>query len=169
MILPVFTNSASDGIVNQQDYFDREIVSKNSLASYSIVDYDDFIYNPRVSTSSPVGPISRNQIGRGIMSPLYTVFRFQKGYVVFYEHFFKTNCWHRYLKDNANYGARYDRMNITNDVFMNMPIPFPPFSEQRRIADSLSSFDEMTNYNIEKYNLLKQFKQGLIQQLFLIN
>jgi len=164
--LPVFTNSASGGIVNQQDYFDREIVTKDNLVNYSIVEVDDFVYNPRISTTAPVGPISRNRIGYGVMSPLYTIFRFSDGDIDFFEHYFKTNCWHQYMKNKANFGARFDRMNITNEDFMNMPIPFPPIIEQKQIAESFSSIDEVIEIYSERVAISKQHKIGLMQQLF---
>lgn len=164
--LPVFTNSASGGIVNQQDYFDREIVTKANLVNYSIVEVDDFVYNPRISTIAPVGPISRNCIGRGVLSPLYTIFRFSDGNIDFFEHYFKTDCWHHYLRSKANFGARFDRMNITNEDFMNMPVPFPPIIEQQQIAESLSSIDETIRLYSEKAFLMEQHKKGLMQQLF---
>lgn len=164
--LPVFTNSASGGIVNQQDYFDREIVTKDNLINYSIVEVDDFVYNPRISTTAPVGPISRNRIGRGVMSPLYTIFRFSDGNIDFFEYYFKTNCWHQYLKNKANFGARFDRMNITNEDFMNMPIPFPPIIEQKQIAESFSSIDEVIEIYSERVAISKRHKIGLMQQLF---
>lgn len=164
--LPVFTNSASGGIVNQQDYFDREIVTKDNLVNYSIVEVDDFVYNPRISTTAPVGPISRNRIGHGVMSPLYTIFRFSDGDIDFFEHYFKTNCWHQYLKNKANFGARFDRMNITNEDFMNMPIPFPPIVEQKQIAECFSSIDKVIEIYSERVAISKQHKIGLMQQLF---
>jgi len=164
--LPVFTNSASGGIVNQQDYFDREIVTKDNLVNYSIVEVDDFVYNPRISTTAPVGPISRNRIGHGVMSPLYTIFRFSDGDIDFFEHYFKTNCWHQYMKNKANFGVRFDRMNITNEDFMNMPIPFPPIIEQKQIAESFSSIDEVIEIYSERVAISKQHKIGLMQQLF---
>lgn len=167
--LPVFTNSASGGIVNQQDYFDREIVTKDNLVNYSIVEVDDFVYNPRISTTAPVGPISRNRIGCGVMSPLYIIFRFSDGNIDFFEHFFKTNCWHQYLKNKANFGARFDRMNITNEDFMDMPIPFPPIIEQIKIAECLSSIDRTIRLYSEKASQLVQHKKGIMQQLFPIN
>lgn len=167
--LPVLTNSATGGIVNQQDFFDREIVTKDNLKNYSIVEIDDFVYNPRISTAAPVGPISRNKIGKGVMSPLYTIFRFKEGNVDFFEHYFRTNCWHQYLKDKANFGARFDRMNITNEDFFDLPIPFPPISEQQRIADCLASIDLLINHYSGKIVLLEQHKKGLMQGLFPIS
>ena len=164
--LPVLTNSATGGVINQQDYFEREIVSKDNLNNYFVVEVDDFVYNPRISTSAPVGPISRNKITKGVMSPLYTIFRFSEGCVDFFEYYFKTNCWHQYLKDKANYGARYDRMNIANEDFFNMPIPFPPIGEQKKIAGCLSSVDELIKVYNNQLELLQLHKLGLMQQLF---
>lgn len=167
--LPVLTNSASGGIVKQEDYFDREIVSKDNLINYYIVSDDDFVYNPRISTIAPVGPISRNKIGEGVMSPLYTVFRFVEGDVDFFEHYFKTNNWHQYLKDKANFGARFDRMNITTEDFISLPIPFPSLPEQQKIAAFLTSLDEQISAHTKKLEALKAHKKGLMQQLFPAN
>lgn len=164
--LPVLTNSASGGIVKQEDYFDREIVSKDNLINYYIVSDNDFVYNPRISTIAPVGPISRNKIGEGVMSPLYTVFRFVEGDVDFFEHYFKTNNWHQYLKDKANFGARFDRMNISTEDFMGLPIPFPPLTEQQKIASFLSSIDDLIHAQDDKIQKLKTYKNGLMQQMF---
>lgn len=68
----VFTNSAVQGIVNQRDFFDKDIANQNNLLNYYIVEKNDFIYNPRISNFAPVGPISRNHLDTGVMSPLYS-------------------------------------------------------------------------------------------------
>lgn len=164
--LPVLTNSATEGVVNQQDYFDREIVTRENLTNYHIIELNDFVYNPRVSVAAPVGPISRNKIGIGIMSPLYTIFKFKEGNIDFFEQYFRTNCWHQYLKDKANFGARFDRMNISNEDFFNLPIPFPPLAEQRRIAQALTALDELIATTNERLEQMKAYKKGLMQQLF---
>jgi type I restriction enzyme S subunit len=164
--LAVLTNSATDGVVNQQDYFDREIVTKDNLINYHVIEEDDFVYNPRISNAAPVGPISRNRVGVGIMSPLYMIFRIKNGNIDFFEQYFKTKCWHQYLKDKANFGARFDRMNISNEDFLNMPIPFPSLSEQHKIASCLSTMDDQINAYTEKVALLEQYKKGLMQRMF---
>ena len=165
-ITRVFTNSASDGVVDQSDYFDREIANKDNLNGYYIIELGDYVYNPRISTVAPVGPISKNKIAKGVMSPLYTVFRFHQTDNDFYEHYFKTNCWHKYMQHVSNSGARHDRMNITNDDFMAMPVPILSPEEQQKIADCLSSIDELIELQEQKLASLKQHKKGLMQQLF---
>lgn len=163
----VLTNSANDGVVDQNEYFDRDIVVKSNTNNYYIVELNDFVYNPRISTSAPVGPISINKIGKGIMSPLYTVFKFYKGYVPFFAYYFQTNIWHPYLKGIANYGARFDRMNITSEGFFNMPLYVPSsIEEQQKIASCLSSLDDTIQAETEKWESMKAHKKGLMQQLF---
>jgi len=146
LIKNVFTNSATLGIVNQRDFFDKDIANQNNLFSYYIVEKDDFIYNPRISISAPVGPISRNHIGTGVMSPLYTVFKINDGVLDFFEKYFLTTHWYLYMRSIANYGARSDRMSITLSDFFKMPLPFPNYMEQGKIAQLLKLVDNKINY-----------------------
>ena len=162
----VLTNSANAGVVDQSDYFDRDIAVKGNTANYHIVELDDFVYNPRISTAAPVGPISINKVGRGIMSPLYTIFRFHTGCIPFYEQYFQTTNWHPYLKSIANFGARFDRMNITSEGFFNMPLLIPSSAEQEKIADCLSEMDSLIAAESQKLESLQAHKRGLMQQLF---
>lgn len=162
----VLTNSAEYGIVDQRSYFDREIVTKNNLCNYYIVNLGDFVYNPRVSISAPVGPVSRNNIGTGVMSPLYTVFRFRNIATDFFAHLFKSSVWHSYLKNAANSGARHDRMNIATSDFMSVPLPVCNPDEQQQIADCLNSVDGLIAAETRKLEMLRVHKKGLMQQLF---
>ena len=162
----VLTNSATEGVVDQNAYFDKDIAVKENTDNYHIVDRDDFVYNPRISTSAPVGPISRNKLGRGIMSPLYSVFRFKSENIDYLEHFFSTTLWHKYLKQVANYGARFDRMAISTEDFYAKPIFVPSLPEQQKIAECLSSVDDLIQAEADQLQALKDHKKGLMQQLF---
>ena len=139
-----FTNSAEQGIISQKDYFDREIVNNENLNGYYIVRNDDFIYNPRISVTAPVGPINRNRLGRnGVMSPLYTVFRTHDIDNLYLEFYFKTTKWHRFMKLNGDSGARFDRFTISSTQFMEMPIPYPTLEEQQKIGEYFDSLDNL--------------------------
>lgn len=163
----VLTNSAEFGVVDQGEYFDREIVTKENLDNYFVVETGDFVYNPRVSTTAPVGPVSRNNLGQGVMSPLYTIFRFTSPSADYFAYLFKTSAWHRYLRQVSNSGARHDRMNISTEDFMSLPLPVPSQPEERqRIADCLSSLDAQVAAETEKLDAFKTHKKGLMQQLF---
>ena len=147
-----FTNSAEQGIISQKDYFDREIVNDENLNGYYIVRKDDFIYNPRISVTAPVGPINRNRLGRnGVISPLYTVFRTHDIDNLYLEFYFKTTKWHRFMKLNGDSGARFDRFTISSTQFMEMPIPYPTLEEQRKIGAYFESLDTLITLHHRKY------------------
>jgi type I restriction enzyme S subunit len=165
-ITRVLTNSAEHGIVDQRDYFQKDIANAGNIDGYYIVDLGDYVYNPRISTLAPVGPISRNNIGKGVMSPLYTVFRFEDENSDFYQHYFKTVSWHLYLRRVSSMGARHDRMSITARDFMAMPVPTPLPQEQQKIAECLSSLDGLIAAEGRKLAALRDHKRGLMQQLF---
>ncbi|TAJ93823.1 MAG: restriction endonuclease subunit S [Gammaproteobacteria bacterium] len=162
----VLTNSAEFGVVDQRDFFDKDIANQSNLAGYFVVEKGDYVYNPRISTMAPVGPISKNNVATGVMSPLYTVFRFNDSHNDFYAYFFKTAGWHQYMRQASSTGARHDRMAISNDDFMAMPLPVASPEEQQKIADCLASLDELLTLEAQKLATLKTHKKGLMQQLF---
>ncbi|HEN9524401.1 TPA: restriction endonuclease subunit S [Acinetobacter baumannii] len=165
-ISEVLTNSATQGIIKQGDYFEREIVTESNLNGYYIVNLDDFVYNPRISVHAPVGPIKRNKKCLGVMSPLYTVFTVIQGNLKYLEYFFDSNFWHDYVKGVANSGARHDRMNITNKDFFDMPILYPCLEEQTKIANFLSAIDQKIEVVAQQIEQAKTWKKGLLQQMF---
>ena len=162
-----FTNSAEQGIISQKDYFDREIVNNENLDGYYIVRNDDFIYNPRISATAPVGPINRNRLGRnGVMSPLYTVFRTHDIDNLYLEFYFKTTKWHRFMKLNGDSGARFDRFTISSTQFMEMPIPYPTLEEQQKIGKYFDSLDHLITLHQQKCEELKKIKKFMLQKMF---
>lgn len=161
------TNSAEFGIINQRQFFDKDISNKENINGYYVVRDDDFVYNPRISAKAPVGPISRNKLGRtGIMSPLYTVFRTHDVENEYLEWFFKSDHWHSYMYFNGDSGARSDRFSIKDSVFFEMPIPLPPTTEQQRIGEFFSRLDTLITLHQRKLDAMKEYKKGLLQQMF---
>lgn len=165
-IIRVLTNSAEFGVMDQRDFFDKDIATQGNLESYYVVELGSYVYNPRISATAPVGPISKNKIGTGVMSPLYTVFKFNDENNEFYEHYFKTAGWHGYMRQASSTGARHDRMAISSEDFMAMPLPVATPKEQQKITDCLSSLDELIVAQARKVDALKTHKKGLMQQLF---
>jgi type I restriction enzyme S subunit len=162
----VLTNSAEFGVLDQRDFFDKDIATQGKLEGYFVVELGSYVYNPRISSTAPVGPISKNKIGTGVMSPLYTVFKFKDDRNEFHEHFFKTTGWHTYMREASSTGARHDRMAISGGNFMAMPLPVASPPEQQKIAECLSSVDELIAAQARKLDALKAHKKGLLQQLF---
>ena len=166
--LPVLTNSATLGVILQDEYFDREIVNDENTNNYYIVENGDFMYNPRISSNAPAGPINRNTLGqKGIASPLYTIFRAKDTKnIEFVEKYFKSNYWHRYMKSVSNQGARHDRLNINDEDFMRMPIPQPSKQEQEKIAKILNCCDKVIELKEKLLVEIKRYNQSLRSCLF---
>ena len=162
------TNSAEQGIISQVDFFDKEISNKDNINGYYIVNNNDFIYNPRISTLAPVGPINRNKLNRtGIMSPLYTVFRSSNVDLGFLEWYFQSSHWHRYMKLNGDSGARADRIAIKDSTFFEMPIKIPVnIKEQVLIGETLEKFNQYITLHQRKLDHLQLQKKALLQQMF---
>ena len=169
-IKEVFSNSAQNGIVSQQEYFEKEIANEENTENYTVVRPNDFVYNPRISSAAPYGPINMNKQNRvGIVSPLYTVFRqINEGEVSaeYLECYLASSQWHRYVYSVSNQGARHDRMNITDDEFFNMPIEYPPLPNQKRIIEILSSCSETIKLYKQKAEQLQLLKKILLEKMF---
>lgn len=163
-----FTNSAEYGIIDQRDFFDKDISNEKNLNGYYIVHENDFVYNPRISNYAPVGPIKRNKLGRtGVMSPLYYVFRSRGVDKKYLEYYFDTTAWHIFLKMNGDSGARSDRFAIKDSVFNQMPIPYPTIGEQEQIGSFFEKLDKAIALHQQKLDLLKKQKQAYLQKLFI--
>lgn len=141
----VFTNSAEFGIISQRDFFEKDIANAENIDGYYVVESDDFVYNPRISTTAPFGPIKRNKLERtGAMSPLYYVFRPYDIDLSYLEWYFQTTCWHAFMRFNGNSGARSDRFAITDKIFNEMPISMPQdIEEQKLIGTFLTKLESL--------------------------
>ncbi|MBS5085344.1 MAG: restriction endonuclease subunit S [Haemophilus parainfluenzae] len=56
--------------------------------------------------------------------------------------------------------------NLSGEIIKSIKLPFPSPKEQQKIADCLSSIDELIELQEQKLAALKQHKKGLMQQLF---
>ena len=167
-ITEVLTNSAEYGVINQTEFFDHAVARESNIAGYYVIAPGDFVYNPRISATAPVGPIRRNTLGiHGVMSPLYTVFRLTDAVDGTYlSHFFKTNGWHGFMKLEGNSGARSDRFSIGDATFFEMPIPVPSSSEQHAIGSFFSRLDDLITLHQRKYDKLVIFKKSMLEKMF---
>ncbi len=164
----VFSNSAQNGIIPQTEQFDKDIANDENIDKYYVVPKGCFVYNPRISVTAPCGPINVNHnIDTGVMSPLYTVFSVNSELIDndYLEQYFKSTIWFRYMNSVANYGARHDRMSITDDDFFNMPIIVGGIEEQYAIKKILVAVDTEIELLQKELNQEKQKKKALMQLL----
>ena len=167
-ITNVICNSAKQGLIPQREYFDKDIANSDNTSGYYIIEENDFVYNPRKSTDAPYGPISSYKYAEaGIVSPLYLCFRAKKEInPAFFEWYFRSSAWHRYVYMSGDSGARHDRVSIKDDTFFAMPINLPSAHEQEHIASFLERIDRRIEMQRALVENLKKYKRGAIKSLF---
>ena len=166
----VITNSAEFGLINQRDFFDKDIAVEGKKENYTIIKTGDFVYNPRKSKQAPYGPFNCYQLEEdGIVSPLYPCLR-PKGIVNAYYLFwyFQSGAWYRFIYENgAQNGARHDRVGMTDSLMQDIPVYVPrSLEEQQKIADCLSALDDVIDKQKATLATWKEMKKGLLQQMF---
>ena len=158
--LPVLAITQEHGAI-PRDMIDYHVsVTDKSIESYKVVQVGDFI----ISLRSFQGGIEYSQY-HGICSPAYVVLRrCAEGSDAYFRHYLKTDRFIQILTKNLE-GLRDGKM-ISYKQFSELQIPTPTAAEQEKIADCLSSLDELITAQAHKVEALKTHKKGLMQQLF---
>lgn len=105
----------------------------------------------------------------GIVSPAYTVLNPNEGiFSEFFGYYFKS---HEALYQFRKYsqGLTSDTWNLKYPLLSEIKMQVPTLSEQRRIASFLSSIDLKIESINKELEINKEFKKGLLQQMFPID
>ncbi|MBU2852799.1 restriction endonuclease subunit S [Acidithiobacillus ferriphilus] len=159
--LPLLSLMDKEGIVPQGDS-NRKNNSNSDKSKYLRVVPGDIAYNTMrmwEGRSAHVGL-------EGLVSPAYTVCEPQSGvHSLFFSHYFKTpqliEQFRRYSQ-----GLVKDTLNLKYAAFSQISVPSPTYPEQQKIAECLSSVDELMAAQARKVDALKTHKKWLMQQLF---
>lgn len=81
----------------------------------------------------------------------------------FLHYFFLTDYYSTHIRNTAS-GSTV--RHSSNKIVLDTDISFPSFVEQQKIADCLSSLDDLITAQAKKIESLKAHKKGLMQQLF---
>ena len=160
--------SAGGGFVPQTEKFGRDI-SGNQYALYTLVRYGDFVYNKGNSLKFPQGCVYQLRGWREVAAPnVFISFRLKQGFVPeYFQYCFENNIHGVQLRSHITSGARSNGLlNVSKEQFFGVRIPAPRRSEQQKIADCLTSLDEVIAAQGRKVDALKAHKRGLMQQLF---
>ena len=161
------TISAIDGLIDQKDYFNRQIASKD-MSGYYLLKNGEFAYNKSYSNGFPYGSIKRlNKYDKGALSTLYICFSLQNICSDFLEKYFETDKWYKEIYMIAVEGARnHGLLNISVEDFFNTMHKFPNIEEQEKIASFLTLIDKKIKKQKELVELLKKYKRGLLSAIF---
>lgn len=114
-----------------------------------------------ISSRAPIGyvainkvPMATNQGCKGIIP----------NNSVYYEFLYFSLINAKRMLNDLGAGAGFKE--LSSGVLRSFRLPVPQVGEQQKIADCLSSLDEVIDLQTQKLDALKAHKKGLMQQLF---
>lgn len=158
--LPILAITQEHGAI-PRDTIDYHVsVTDKSVETYKEVWPGDFI----ISLRSFQGGIEYSGY-HGICSPAYVILRKRAELSdLFFKQHFKSHSFIQQLTKNLE-GLRDGKM-VSYKQFSDLLLLNPSPPEQQKIAECLSSVDELIAAQARKLDALKTHKKGLMQQLF---
>lgn len=163
------TISSVDGLIDQGEFFKKQIASKDT-SGYYLLKKGDFAYNKSYSVGYDYGSIKRlDRYDDGVVSTLYICMTLtldtNSDYLT---HYFDSMKWNKSVSEISAEGARnHGLLNIPTEAFFQTKHFLAPSSaEQQKIADFLSNVDSIITAETKILNTLQKKKKALMQKLF---
>lgn len=151
--------------VQRRDEIDLKDNSSDDKSNYKCVYIGDIAYNTMRMWQGASGVSPYN----GIVSPAYTIvtpIRPDLHNMTFWAYYFKYSPLVQTFQKYSQ-GLTSDTWNLKFPQFSEIAVTMPPISEQDKIAECLSVFDEHCKCEDEKLQALLQVRTSLLQQLFI--
>ena len=163
--LPLMSLTDEYGIIPQQETNKKDNSNVNK-SKYLRICEGDIVYNTMRMWQGRCA-YCKNE---GIVSPAYTVCTPKEDCVgLFFYYYFKTYSLIKKFHANSQ-GLVSDTLNLKYDKFSAITVDYPKRKEeQQKIADCLSSIDDLIDAESRKLDALKKYKKGLMQKLFPFN
>ena len=159
--LPIYSVTMDDGMVKRSS-LDRKFDDIAESGGNKKVHKNDIAYNMMRMWQGAFGVAVEDCM----VSPAYVVLAPQEGVSSdFFGRLMKTPCLLRSLTSQSH-GLTKDRLRLYYKDFAQIALPLPSPAEQQKIAECLSSVDELMAGQARKVDAIKTHKKGLMQQLF---
>ena len=151
------TISAQYGLIDQNEFFDKRVASKD-VSGYYLIENGEFAYNKSTSTDAPWGAIKRlDRYKNGVLSTLYIVFGIKENNPVdsdFLVSYYSTNLWHKGIHEIAAEGARnHGLLNIAPADFFETKLMIPQdIEEQKKIGKYFEELERLITLHHRKQN-----------------
>lgn len=164
----VHSVSVHKGIVNQVEHLGRSFAASDT-SHYNLVLPGDVVYTKSPTGDFPYGIVKQSKLAYPvIVSPLYGVFTPETIHMgtILDAHFESAIRTNNYLGPITQKGAK-NTIQISNATFLSKGLILPTDrAEQRKIAECLTSLDELIAAEGRKLEALRAHKKGLMQNLF---
>ena len=142
------TISAQYGLIDQNEFFDKRVASKD-VSGYYLIYQGEFAYNKSTSNDAPWGAIKRlDRYENGVLSTLYIVFKIKNENETssdFIATYYDTSNWHKDVQAIAAEGARnHGLLNIAPVDFFNTELMVPQnIEEQQKIGNYFKLLNDL--------------------------
>ena len=149
------TISAQYGLIDQNEFFDKRVASKD-VSGYYLIENGEFAYNKSTSTDAPWGAIKRlDRYENGVLSTLYIVFGIKENNPIdsdFLVSYYSTNLWHKGIYEIAAEGARnHGLLNIAPADFFETKLMIPQdIEEQKKIGKYFEELERLITLHQRK-------------------
>ena len=159
----VLSCSKHDGFVRSLEYFKKQVFSAD-LTGYKKIWRGDFGFPSNHVEEGSIG--LQNLTDIGVVSPIYTVFRFNPDKVNAEYAFavLKTELY-RHIFEVSTSASVDRRGSLRWSEFSRLPFPVPPLDEQEAIADVLRTSRRELDALTDEIEALTRQKRGLMQKL----
>ncbi|WP_270210365.1 restriction endonuclease subunit S, partial [Dorea amylophila] len=165
------TISAQYGLIDQNEFFDKRVASKD-VSGYYLIENGEFAYNKSTSTDAPWGAIKRlDRYDNGVLSTLYIVFGIKENTPIdsdFLVSYYSTNLWHKGIHEIAAEGARnHGLLNIAPADFFETKLMIPQdIEEQKKIGKYFEELERLITLHHRKCEETKKLKKFMLQKMF---
>ena len=166
------TISAQYGLIDQNEFFDKRVASKD-VSGYYLIYNGEFAYNKSTSGDAPWGAIKRlDKYEKGVLSTLYIVFKIRDESVTssdFLVTYYDTSNWHKDVQAIAAEGARnHGLLNISPADFFKTELMLPQdIEEQKKIGEYFDHLDHLITLHQRKAICTKNVRNNHILSIFL--
>lgn len=152
--------SARDGLIRQKDYYGEGRITERDNVGFNVIPPNHITYRSRSDDRRFF--FNENNLGiTGIISTYYPVFTIKGGC----NKFFLELC-SRYTEEIGKRSVGNAQTVLSFNELKKIKLPIPKPDEQQKIADCLSSIDELIVLEAQKLGALKEHKTGFKQLLF---
>ena len=165
------TISAQYGLIDQNEFFDKRVASKD-VSGYYLIENGEFAYNKSTSTDAPWGAVKRlDHYENGVLSTLYIVFGIKENNPIdsnFLVSYYNTNLWHKGIREIAAEGARnHGLLNIVPADFFETELMIPQdIEEQKQIGKFFKGLEALITLH---QRMQKNSKQYIITMKSILN
>ncbi|MBQ1099931.1 restriction endonuclease subunit S [Streptomyces sp. b94] len=161
----VLTISATHGLVNQEEFFNRRVAGAD-LSQYHLLKEGDFAYNKSYSAGRPAGVVRRLEGHEaGVVSPLYICFRPDDRRVnsSYLQYYFDSGLLDDSILWIAKEGVRnHGLLNVGVGDFFDLSVELPSLADQEWVVEVLDSVTELERGIEASIAKLRSLRQGVL-------